>query len=145
MLIDRQLRFSSAQAITATAASTDLIDLATSNRDLGVGTPIWLVVVVTTAFTDTNSDSTITVTVQSDDDVAFGSATTVQTISPVFAALSAVGAIRVVQLHPIPTDERYLRLTYTTTNGDLSAGAFTAFLTNDPHNWVARPDGFVIS
>lgn len=145
MLIDRQLRFSSEQAITATAASTDLIDLGTANRDMGVGTPhLWLVSVVTTALTDAASNSTITVSLETDTAAAFGSATTAQTCGT-FAALAAVGTTIIVPVQPFATDERFVRVMYTTANGDLTTGSFTTFLTTDPHNWVARPDGSTIS
>lgn len=144
MLIDRQLRFGSAQAITAATASTDLIDLATANRDLGVGTPLWFVAVVTTAFTDGGSNSTLTVALETDTADSFGSAVTAQTCGT-FAALAAVGDRICVPVQPFAADERFIRVYYTPNNGDLSAGAVTAFLTTDPHNWVARPDGFTIS
>ncbi len=47
MILDKLLMFSEAQAVTATAASTDVIDLAPvdgTRRDIGVGYPLefWL-------------------------------------------------------------------------------------------------------
>lgn len=143
MLIDRQFRFSSAQAITASAASTDLVDL-TAIRDLGPGTPLWVVVLCTVAMTDTGSNSTLAVTLETDTAAAFSSATTAQTIGT-FAALSAAGTVFTVPLAPFSTDERFLRVYYTTANGDLSAGSFTAFITTDPHNVTQYANGYTIS
>ena len=43
MILDKLLMFSEAQAVTATAASTDVIDLAPmdgTRRDIGVGYPL---------------------------------------------------------------------------------------------------------
>lgn len=143
MLIDRQLRFSNEQAVTADAASTDLIDLDAA-RDIGAGTPLWLVVVVTTTMDDTSDNSTCTVSVETDTAAAFSSATTTQTLEA-FPAVSVAGTTRIVPLAPFGTAERYMRLKYTMANGDLSAGKFTAFLTTDPHNWRAYADGITVS
>lgn len=143
MLIDRQLRFSSAQAVTAAAASTDLVDLGVA-RDIAPGQTLWVVIVCTTAMTDSGSNSTLAVTVESDTAAAFSSATTVQTVGT-FAAVSAAGTVVKAQLAPMSTDERYIRLYYTPAGGDLSTGSFTAFITSDPDNWTAYADGITIS
>jgi hypothetical protein len=114
--------FSDAQAITAAAASTNLIDLG-ANRNLGVGEDLYVHVNVDVAFTDASSDSTLTVTVETDDNEAFSSPTTAQTIGT-FPALSAIGA----SLQPDAIVERYMRLKYTPNNGSLSTGSVTAAL-----------------
>lgn len=140
MIIDAQTRFSNAQAITSTAASTNLIDLG-AIRNLGVGQNLYVVVQVTTAMADSSSNSTIAVTTETDDNAGFTNATTGQTIGT-FAAVSAVGTTIVGQLYPDRANERYLRLKYTPANGNLSAGAFTAFLTPDIQNWQAYAKGY---
>ena len=130
-MIDRQLRFaSSAQAVTASAASTDLIDTGAA-QDWGPGKTLWFVSHCTVAMTDASSNSTVTVSLESDDAAAFSSATTVATL-PVFAALSAAGTVRVMQLPPMTTNERYLRAYYTVANGDLSTGSFDTYITETP-------------
>ena len=125
MLLDAQLLFSDAQAVTATAASTNLIDLFSVQPRIGDGQELYIQVSVDVAFTDASSNSTITVTVEQDDNAAFSSAATVQTIGT-FAALTAAGSRLVARLSPLAYTERYIRLMYTTANGDLTTGSFTA-------------------
>jgi hypothetical protein len=126
MILDAQNLFSDAQAITAAAASTNLIDLG-ANRNLGVGEDLYVHVNVDVAFTDASSDSTLTVTVETDDNEAFSSPTTAQTIGT-FPALSAIGASLKAKLQPDAIVERYMRLKYTPNNGSLSTGSVTAAL-----------------
>lgn len=143
MYVDAQNLFSDAQAITATAASTNLIDFG-SVRDIGVGRELYLIIIVDTAFTDSGSDSTIAVTIETDDNTGFSSASTIQTIGT-FAALSAAGTRLVARLQPDAGWERYVRLKYTTANGDLSTGALTAFLALDLQAFTAYPIGYTVS
>lgn len=144
MKIDAENRYSNAQAITANAASTNIIDHGIA-RDLGTGQDIYLVAVVTTAFTDTGSNSTCTVTLETDNDVAFGSPTLAAQTLGVFGALAAIGATLIAKLQPGAVNERYSRLFYTMANGDLSAGAITAFLTSDIQKYTSYPKGYTIS
>ncbi len=143
MFVDAQNLFSDAQAVTSDAASTNLIDLK-AIRDMGTGHDVYIVVLVDVAMTDGSSNSTCAVTIETDDADTFGSATTVQTVGT-FAATSAAGTVLVAKLQPSSSWERYIRLKYTMTNGDLSAGSFTAFLTTNIHKWVAYAKGYIIS
>jgi hypothetical protein len=145
MIVDKNTRFSNSQAVTATAVSENVLDLG-AIRNMGTGArPLYLVVQVTVAMTDAASDSTITVTIETDTLAAFGSATVSQTVSPVFAALSAIGERRVVQVAPEAMNEAFARLRYTTTNGDLTTGSFTAFLTPDPQLYTAYAKNYTVS
>lgn len=143
MYVDAQNLYSDAQAVTSDVASTNLIDHK-AVRDLGTGQDVYVVVLIDVAMTDGSSNSTCTVTIETDDADTFGSATTAQTIG-VFAATSAAGTVLVAKLQPGAINERYSRLKYTMANGDLSAGSFTAFLTTDIHKWVAYAKGYTIS
>lgn len=143
MLVDAQQLFSDAQAITATAASTNLIDLGIA-RSLGTGERLYLVCLVDTAFTDAGSDSTVVVTIETDTAEGFGSATTVQTIGT-FLALAAAGTMLIVPVAKFATDERYVRLMYTVANGNLTTGAITSFLTHDVQDVVDYASGYTIS
>lgn len=108
MLIDSQLLFSDAQALTATAASTNLIDHG-SDRNIGVGEPLVAVITVDVALAGTTP--TFQVTVQTDDNAAFSSAASVAQ-SLQYSALAA-GAKVVVPLPPDTSPERFTRLNYT--------------------------------
>lgn len=138
MYVDSFLELSSAQAVTATAASTNYIDLSEA-RDIGQGQDVYVVCNVTTTMDDASDDSTITLTLETDDNTSFSSATTAQTIGT-FAAVSAAGSRLIAKLQPSALNERYLRGKYTTANGDLSAGAFDLFLTTDIDAYVAYAD-----
>lgn len=131
-----------AQHLT-TEASTNLIDLGAA-RNIGVGEDIYFVIQVDTAFTDGSSNSTMTITLETDDNSSFSSATTAQTIGT-FAALSAAGSRLIAKLQPNAINERYLRAKYTVANGDLTTGKFTAFLTTNIDAFTAYPNGYTIS
>lgn len=126
MYVDAQLLFSSAQALTATARSTNIIDLK-AIRDIGAGESLYIVVQVTADFTDSGSNSTITVTLETDSVEAFDSPDTVQTLGT-FGALSKVGAQLIAAIDPLKVAERYIGLRYTAGNGDLTTGGVTAFV-----------------
>lgn len=126
MIKDKQLYFSEEQAITATAASTNYMDMAQA-VDLGQGAKLVVIAEVTEAFTDGSSNSTVSVTVETDDNSSFSSATEVASLGT-FAALSAVGDTLAAALLPGGV-ERYIRLKYTVANGDLSTGKITAQIT----------------
>jgi hypothetical protein len=142
MFIDRHLRFCNSLGITASAASTDLIDLGAERR-IGTGRPLYMVCVVTVAFTDASSNSTVTVTLESDSTSAFGSAATVLTL-PVFAALSAIGTRRIVAIPVDTATEQYLRAYFTVANGDLTTGSFTCFLTEDVEAFQSYADDITV-
>lgn len=129
MYVDKNLLFAEALAITASAASTSYLDLQ-SIRDIGAGKDLYLVVNVVEAFTDGSSDSTVQVDIETDDNTSFSSATAVQRVGT-FAALSAIGAKKVVKISPAVIAERYVRLYFTVANGNLTTGKFDAYLTVD--------------
>lgn len=140
MIHDLLCQFSAAQAITATALSTNIIDLGL-NRNIGVGEDLYVGVVVVTAFTDAGSDSTVAVT------LVGGSTTTPATVRMTlgtFAALSAVGASFVAKLQPNVVIDRYIGLNYTVANGNLTTGALTSFLTHDLDAFQAYASGFLV-
>ena len=143
MYVDAQIQFSDAQAVTASAASTNVYD-AGSARDLGVGEELYLVSQLQTAMTDAGSDSTVTVTIETDDNEAFSSATTIQTVGT-FPATSAAGTRFVARLQPDAGYERYIRVQYTVANGDLTTGSFDTFVTNNIQAFTAYPIGYTVS
>lgn len=108
MYIDRQNLFSDAQALTATAASTDVIDLGEERR---IGTGEGMVVIVQADVALAGTTPTLAIAIQSDSVENFASPATVLAS----ATLSALAAGQRVVL-PIPAGvatERYIRLNYT--------------------------------
>lgn len=152
MYIDKQAEFSDAQAVTATAISTNVIDLyagssAVNNtlRDIGTGEDVYLVVITETAATDTSSDATLTVSLESDSAVGLDSSATVHftTGALAFAAFSPAGTVLAAIKLPAGSYERYLGVRYTVASGPLTAGKFDAFLTTDVNAYRAYKRNYV--
>lgn len=144
MIIDTNLRFSNAQAITAAAQSTNVLDLH-KGRDPGNGRPLFVVVVVTTAFTDAGSDSTLTVALEGDSTAAMVPAKSRDLF--IIPALAAAGDTFISPLHPKGAVEAYqfLDLKYTPNNGNLTTGSVTSFIVEDVAAWVAYAKNYTIS
>lgn len=137
MILDAFNEFSDAQAVTSTAISTNVIDLGpvTDNtlRDLGPGNPVWLIVKTNTTATDTSSDATLTITLESDSTANLATSATVHysTGAIAFASFATAGTVLVAVMLPSGLYEQHLGLRYTVASGPLTAGAFDAFLTKD--------------
>lgn len=153
MYIDKQAEFSDAQAVTATAISTNVMDLHSNSsgknvlRDIGVGQDVYLVVQTVAAVTDSGSDATLAVTLESDSDVALSTSPTVHftTGTLAFAAFSAAGTIlAVIKLPQNQNYERYLGVRYTVGAGPLTDGTFDAFLTTDAQAWRAYDRNYTV-
>lgn len=123
MLLDQQALFSAAQAISATAASTNVIDTG-SNKDVGKYGDIPLLIQVVEGF---NNLTSLTVTVQTDDNSAFSSAADVLSMTIPLASLVLGYKSPVITL-PMKM-ERYIRLNYTVTGTAPTTGKVTAGIT----------------
>jgi hypothetical protein len=126
MLLDAQLLFSDLQALTATANSTNVIDTLAA-RDIAAGEDLYVVCVVTTTTVSAGS-STLTITLETDDNVSFSSATTLYTTSAI-AKATLVAGYRALSFKLPRYTERYLRLVYTVATADFTAGKFLAGIT----------------
>lgn len=145
MYVDSQLLFSTAQAVTATAASTNSVDLG-AVRDIGTGEPLYVVSIVTTAMTDAGSDSTLIVSLEGDSTTTFTPDGTDTLFT--FPAVSAVGTTRIARLDPAMAalQYRYIQLKYTPgAGGNLTTGSFTSFITNNVDRYVSYADAITIS
>ena len=132
MLLDNQALFSDQQAITASAVSTNIINLgapgtppaapAPVHQDIGGSNKIPVLIQVTEDFAGGTS---LQVNVEMDDDREFGSAKVIAA-SPVIA-LAALKAGKVIPITVIPqgADQPYMRLNYTVV-GTHTAGKITA-------------------
>lgn len=111
MLVDSALQVSTAQALTASAASEDYIDQGAA-RNLGDGEPMAMVVHVDVAADATTGNETYQFDFQSDSDSGFGSVVT--HISRAIAAASlTAGSKHVVPIPPGVSIGRYVRAYYT--------------------------------
>lgn len=110
MIIDSQLLFSDAQAITADAASTNLIDLGVA-RNIFDGEPMAVVMTVDVAADGTTTDETYEFQIEMDDSASFGSPTDLVVHSIGYASLTA-GSVHILPIPAGQSVERYIRLYY---------------------------------
>jgi hypothetical protein len=147
MRVDAHNLYSDAQALTASAASTNIIDHG-SRRDIGDGEPMALVVALDVASDGTTGNETYTAKLQTDSDSGFG---TVTDVTPEYTIpkSSAAGAYYIIPLPPGVAVKRYTRAYYTL-GGTTPTVTLTAFLS--ALNMVSRlagpklyPDAVTIS
>lgn len=126
--MDRNLEFSDAQDLSGagSVASTNQVDLALAAPNLGIGTPIWLVVRVNTAFTLLTS---LTVMLQ-DAAANTGYAQLLEGATIPVAELIAGADLLVVALPA--THKRWLSVYYTIVGTNPGAGKVDAYLTLTP-------------
>jgi hypothetical protein len=146
MLIDTQNMFSDDQAITADAISSRVIDLlpqtikgSTANviRDIGAGTPLYLYVLVTTAFDGAADTSSLIVSLESDSTADLATSATVHLTLPEFEEAALVAGAFIAKGVPIPPGnyERYLGLRYNVgAEENFIAGKVQAWLSNARHD-----------
>jgi hypothetical protein len=142
MMYDKLLTFGTDQAVTATAASTDIVDLG-AVRDIGNGEPLELVILCTQTVTAAGA-ATVTFTFETDDNSGFSSAATLAATAAIGKASLTAGT-EVLRVKVPLAVERYLRMNYTVATGPLTAGTFTAFLAADRQANKAYASGFTVS
>ena len=129
MIIDRFNEFSSAQRVTSSAASTNVVDLQAAG---GIeGTPYYLIIQVSEVVTASGS-ATVTFSLETDSAEGFGSAVTLWSSAAIGkAALTAGTKVIRLALNGLALN-RYVRVYYTVATGPLTeVSAFDAFLTAD--------------
>lgn len=154
MILDVRNRFCWATSVAAAAGTSllgDVIDLGTAARDIGNGQPLYLVITVDTEIITAGAAGVIQFFLASDAQAAIatdGSAT-IHLSSPAIVtddagangALASAGSTVLVAALPMgATYEQYLGILSTVTTTEVTAGKINAFLTADPHGWVATPD-----
>ena len=135
MFIDKNLQVSDAQAVTNTAASTDVIDFGQTNPNVGMDDRSSMVITVDTAATAAGA-ATVTFAVQdSADNSSFAD---VAVTTAIDKATLVAGYQHVI---PMPTKlRRYCRVNYTVATGPLTAGAFSAQVVTGIQQNTAYPD-----
>ena len=150
MWMDERAEFCDSTAISPAQDSTallgDVMDL-TTNRDIGQGHPMYLVLQVTTAFAGGTSyqfhlasDSTAAISTDGSETRHFS--TDVYTEAQMTAGFTAVWALPMgdtARGEDTAGYERYLGILLTDV-GSSTAGAINAFLTPDPYGWTSYPD-----
>ena len=134
-ILDKQHLLSAAQALTATAVSTNVIDFGTiALGDKGIGGSIMeLVVQVQTVLDSAGDAATLVITVDTDSDVAFGSARNIFTSGTILEATLVAGHRAIHMRLPINM-EQYLRITYTVAVEDFTSGNLDAWVNLENDN-----------
>lgn len=135
MILDGNLQLSNQQAVTATADSTNVIDLLNAG-DLGAGEDIRVAITTIVAATAAGAATlNIQLVGAANGDSGFGSPQILDETSPIPKANIPIGARfelnvpRIWQGAAALTLVRYLKLTYTVATGPLTAGTFSANVT----------------
>ena len=134
MLTDALLQLSSAQAVTTTAVSTNTIDLGTA-RDIGTGEDLYAVITVDEAATASGS-ATVNFQVITSANANLSSANIISQTDAIaktdltLARKPIVICINPALLLSLPVGQRYLGVQYTVATGPLTAGKFSATITN---------------
>lgn len=108
--LDKENLYSDAQALTATAASTNIIDHGI-DRNLGIGEPMVVAISLDVAADDADADETYVVALQADDNSGFSSATEVG--SATITRGDAAGKKYYISIPPSGLTERFTRLNFT--------------------------------
>ena len=141
--LDAQNLFDRAAVITVTRNSTNAIDLTKTGQDIGNGEPLWIEVVVSTAFTAGGS-ATLQIALVTDDNESLTTPTVLQDEVAVIAVASLIAGYSIQKrIQPSAVMERYLGLVYTVATGPMTAGAITAGILKDVQRWKAYPSNFV--
>ncbi len=130
MILSAQQLFSDSQAVTATAISTNVIDLGAPgtpslasvaiNQDIGKGVPVPFLAQVEQAF---NNLTSLTVAIEKGSTASLGTVVASEVIP---LASLIVGAQVSIQCLPTDLDERYIGLRYTVTGTAPTTGIITA-------------------
>lgn len=158
MILDMQSTFSgtvasdgtkTGQALTATAISTNVMDLRNQATptlvDEAINQGCWLVVIAKTAAAGGDAAKTLTITLESDSTANLATSATVHYTSPaITGATLTAGYVAVRILLPSGDYERYLGVRYTV-SATFTSFEILAFLTLDPQRNINYPTGFTVS
>lgn len=134
MIFDSQLIFAEDQAVTATAISTNVLQMRSMGtvygassaltRDVGDGNPVPLLVQVTADFATLTS---LTITLESADNAALSTNAVVHWDSGAIAAASLVAGFQVpIRFLPKNIEKDYLGLRFTVGGSNATAGTIMA-------------------
>lgn len=148
MYVDKFAEFSDSQAVTATAISTNVMDLNpafklnTTGVDIGTGQDVYLIVQVDVAAAAAGA-ATVVVTLESS--AAAGLTSSNVHLTSKTLALTDMTAGKTLMAVKLPTDTylRFLGVRYTVATGPLTAGSFSAFLTTDVQAYRAYARNYV--
>lgn len=144
-MLDNSTKLATAQAVTSTGdtASTNIYDSGSANSsDISMtGENLWINAVVDTTATSGGS-ATVQAVLQ---DSADGSTFADVAMGPAIAVASVVAGVNLLQIQPPVGMRRYFRVAWRVGTAALTAGKFTAYVSNAIQRNVARPSGFTVA
>lgn len=152
MFRDQELTFSDAQVLTATAVSTNIVDLGplsggvgtNASRDIGIGEVMWLHISSPVVLDSAAEGATLVITLESDDVSTLSTSPTVHWTSGTLteATVSANGWEIKVRLPP-GAYQQYLGLRYTVAVENFTTGSISAGLVRDVRSYTDYKAGSV--
>lgn len=132
MITDQFLKVSAAQAVTATAVSTDKVDLSVA-RDIGEGEDLYMNFSVDTSFTAAGAATMEMQVVVADDAALSTNVTVVGTTGAIAKTALVAGANFAARINPqiASLGRRYFGANYVVSTGPMTAGAITANVVHD--------------
>lgn len=143
-MLDSQTKLATAQAVTSVGdtASTNILDQGSANSaEMGLtGENLWINAFVSTTATSGGS-ATLQAVLQ---DSADGSSFADVVAGPAVAVASLTAGAQLLQIQPPTGLRRYVRIAWRVGTAALTAGAFTAYISNTIQRNVARQSGFTV-
>lgn len=143
-MLDNSLKLATAQTVTSTGdtASTNIYDNGNAqSSDISLtGENLWINAVVDTTATSGGS-ATVQAVLQ---DSADGSSWADVVAGPAVAVASVTAGTTLLQVQPPTVMRRYFRIAWRVGTAALTAGKFTAYVSNSIQRNIARPSGFTV-
>lgn len=144
-MLDQSTKLASAQAVTSTGdtASSNIYDNGSVNAadNSMTGENLWINAVVDTTATSGGS-ATLQAVLQ---DSADGSSFADVLASPAVAVANLTAGTVLLQVQPPTGMRRFFRIAWRVGTAPLTAGKFTAYVSNTIQRNVARPSGFTVA
>jgi len=143
MILDKFNEFSDGQAFT-TGSTTSTYSFDTMGADIGTGEDLYLIAQVDTTATSAGA-ATVEFKYVESASADLSSSTTLATSGAIAYTALTAGAMPVKIKIP-PNTKKYVGVVYTVGTADLTAGAFSSFLTKDLQHakTVAHASGYTI-
>lgn len=140
MILDKELALSEEQAVTSTAISTNVVDLAV-DRNIGNADNLYVIITCDEAATAAGA-ATVTFSLESDSTADLATSATVHATSSAIGKATLVAGYEVAKWKlPVEDYERYLGVRYTVATGPLTAGKFSAHIVRNVPSYKAYADG----
>lgn len=146
MILDKQLMFDEAAALTATRNSTNVIDLLRAGEDWGRGEELYWFFQVITDLDSAAEGASLQVALVTSATNTLGTPTILQDLPAVVTEVAMSAAFPYVilrHLSPVPPLLRYLGLVYTVSGENFTSGTVSAGIVKNVQSWKAYASNYV--